>query len=72
VICGGPQLGHRYTRHLDFLADARELIYYDARGRGMTPLGDSSERTFARAVADLEGLRAGLGLKRYVAGRPPA
>ena len=48
-------------RQLDFLADARELIYSDARGSGMTPLGDSSELTFARAVADLEGLRAGLG-----------
>ena len=65
VICGGPQLGHRYMRQLDFLADARELIYYDARGSGMTPLGDSSELTFAHAVADLEGLRAGLGLERF-------
>jgi proline iminopeptidase len=65
VICGGPQLGHRYMRRLDFLADARELIYYDARGSGMTPLGASSELTFARAVADLEGLRAGLGLERF-------
>ena len=65
VICGGPQLGHRYMRQLDFLADARELIYYDARGRGMTPLGDSSELTFARAVTDLEGLRAGLGFERF-------
>ena len=65
VICGGPQLGHRYMRQLDFLADARELIYYDARGSGMTPLGAASELTFARAVADLEGLRAGLGLERF-------
>ena len=65
LICGGPQLGHSYMRQLDFLADARELIYYDARGSGMTPLGASSELTFARAVADLEGLRAGLGLERF-------
>lgn len=65
VICGGPQLGHRYMRQLDFLADEFELIYYDARGSGMTPLGDSSELTFARAVADLEGVRAGLGLQRF-------
>jgi proline iminopeptidase len=65
VICGGPQLGHRYMRQLDFLADRRELIYYDARGSGMTPFGDFSELTFARAVDDLEGLRARLGLERF-------
>jgi proline iminopeptidase len=65
MVCGGPQLGHRYMRRLDFLADEHELIYYDARGSGQTELGDSSELTFARAVADLEGLRAGLGLERF-------
>lgn len=64
VICGGPQLGHRYMRQLDFLADVRELIYYDARGSGGTEVGDAQELTFARAVADLEGLRAGLGIER--------
>jgi pimeloyl-ACP methyl ester carboxylesterase len=52
-------------RQLDFLADARELIYYDARGSGRTDLGDARELTFAGAVADLEGLRAGLGLERF-------
>jgi proline iminopeptidase len=65
VVCGGPQLGHRYMRQLDFLADARELIYYDARGSGQTDVGDTQELTFARAVTDLEGLRAGLGIERF-------
>lgn len=65
VVCGGPQLGHRYMRRLDFLADEHELIYYDARGSGKTDVGDSSDLTFARAVADLEGLRAGLGIERF-------
>jgi proline iminopeptidase len=65
MVCGGPQLGHRYMRRLDFLADEHELIYYDARGSGQTELGDSSELTFARAVADLEGLRAGLGIEQF-------
>ena len=65
VVCGGPQLGHGYMRQLDFLADAREVIYYDARGSGQTEVGDSQELTFARAIADLEGLRAGLGLERF-------
>ncbi len=64
VICGGPQLGHHYMRRLDFLADAHELIYYDARGSGKTEMGDPSALTFASAVADLEGLRAGLGIER--------
>ena len=65
VVCGGPQLGHRYMRRLDFLADVRELIYYDARGSGQTDVGDTQELTFARAVADLEGLRAGLGIEHF-------
>jgi len=65
VVCGGPQLGHRYMRQLDFLADARELIYYDARGSGQTDVGDTQELTFARAIADLEGLRAGLGIEQF-------
>jgi proline iminopeptidase len=65
VVCGGPQLGHRYMRQLDFLADARELIYYDARGSGQTDVGDPHELTFARAIADLEGLRAGLGIEQF-------
>jgi len=65
VVCGGPQLGHRYMRRLDVLADEHELIYYDARGSGKTDLGDLQELTFARAIADLEGLRAGLGIEQF-------
>ena len=64
VISGGPQLGHRYMRRLDLLANEHELIYYDARGSGQTELGDSPV-TFAQAVTDLDGLRAGLGLERF-------
>jgi pimeloyl-ACP methyl ester carboxylesterase len=52
-------------RQLDFLADARELIYYDARGSGQTDVGDTQDLTFARAIADLEGLRAGLGIVQF-------
>ena len=64
VVCGGPQLGHRYMRRLDFLADAYELVYHDARGSGQTELG-ASELSLARAVADLEALRAALGIERF-------
>ena len=65
VVCGGPQLGHHYMRRLDVFADYHELIYYDARGSGQTELGEASELTFARAVTDLERLRAGLGIERF-------
>jgi proline-specific peptidase len=64
LLCGGPQLGHSYMRHFDFLADTHECIYYDARGSGKSPLGNPSELSAAGAVADAEGLRAGLGLER--------
>jgi proline iminopeptidase len=65
VVCGGPQLGHAYLRSLDSLADEREVIYYDARGSGQTPVGDLAQLTFAGAIEDLEGLRNALGLKRF-------
>jgi len=64
MVCGGPQLGHRYLRRLDALADAYELIYFDARGSGYTEVGDPSELSFAGAIADLDGLRAALGIER--------
>jgi proline iminopeptidase len=51
-------------RVLDYLADAYELIYYDARGSGRSPFGDAPDFTVARAVADLEAIRAGLGIDR--------
>ena len=66
LVCGGPQLGHDYMRTLDFLADAYEVIYFDARGSGRTPLGDVGELTLGSAVADLEALRIALGLEKFV------
>jgi pimeloyl-ACP methyl ester carboxylesterase len=64
VVCGGPQLGHHYLRRLDVLADAYELIYFDARGSGHTEMGDPSELSFAGATADLDSIRAALGIER--------
>lgn len=63
LLCGGPQLGHAYMRHFDFLASTYECIYYDARGSGNSPRGNASELTAAGAVADVEELRAGLGIE---------
>lgn len=65
VVCGGPQLGHTYLRSLDALSDEREVVYYDARGSGLTHLGDPAQLTFAGAVEDLEGLRDALGFERF-------
>lgn len=65
VVCGGPQLGHTYLRSLDALSDEREVVYYDARGSGLTHLGDPAQLTFAGAVEDLEGLRNALGFERF-------
>jgi len=64
VVCGGPQLGHRYLRPLDVLSDSYELFYFDARGSGDTELGDPSELSFTGAIADLDGLCSALGLER--------
>jgi proline iminopeptidase len=63
VVHGGPGMGHDYMRGLDVLADGRQLIYYDQRGSGGTPLGDPDRVTFAGSIADLEGLREALGIE---------
>jgi proline iminopeptidase len=63
VVHGGPGMGHDYMRGLDVLADGRQLIYYDQRGSGETPLGDPDRVTFAGSIADLEGLREALGIE---------
>jgi len=64
VIHGAIGLGSTYMRALDPWADELGLTYYDQRGSGETPLGDVERVSFAGGVADLEGLRRGLGLDR--------
>jgi proline iminopeptidase len=64
VVHGGPGLGHRYMRGVDFLADEYRVIFYDQRGSGRTELGDPDNVTFAGALADLEAVRRGLGIER--------
>jgi proline iminopeptidase len=64
VIHGAIGLGSTYMRALDPWADELGLTYYDQRGSGETPLGDVERVSFAGGVADLEGLRRGLGLER--------
>jgi proline iminopeptidase len=64
VIHGAIGLGSTYMRALDSWADELGLTYYDQRGSGETPVGDVQRVSFAGGVADLDGLRRGLGLDR--------
>ena len=64
VLHGAIALGSTYMRPLDDWSDAFQVIQYDQRGSGETPLGDVGKVTFAGAVADLDGLRSALELDR--------
>jgi proline iminopeptidase len=64
VVHGAIGLGATYMRSLDRWADAFQLVYYDERGSGGTPLGDPEKISFAGAIDDLDGLRAALGIGR--------
>ena len=64
VLHGAIGLGARYMRGLDRWADAFQLVYYDQRGSGGTPLGDLQRVSFPGALDDLDGLRNALGIDR--------
>jgi proline iminopeptidase len=68
VVHGGTMYGHAYFHDspaLDSLVNNRRIIYYDQRGRAFSPeLKPGQSCSFADAVADLEALRAHLGLER--------
>jgi proline iminopeptidase len=65
VLHGGPGADHEYLRPgFDALADGRELIYYDQRGGGRSPVPRDVPVGWTEHVADLEGLRADWGLAR--------
>jgi proline iminopeptidase len=64
VIHGAIGLGATYMRDLDRWADAFQLVHYDQRGSGGTPVGDPARVSFAGAIDDLDGLRAALGVDR--------
>lgn len=52
-------------RDLGPLAEGRRVVFYDLRGRGRSPVMPAdAEPRLADDVADLEGLRARLGLER--------
>lgn len=65
VLHGGPGADHGYLLPgFDALADGRELIYYDQRGGGRSPVPREVPVGWTEHVADLEALRAQWGLRR--------
>jgi proline iminopeptidase len=65
VLHGGPGAHHDYLLPgFDALADGRELIYYDQRGGGRSPVTRDVAVGWTEHVADLEALRTSWGLER--------
>jgi proline iminopeptidase len=64
VVHGAIGLGATYMRDLDRWARECQLVYYDQRGSGGTPVGDPTRVSFKGAIDDLDGLRAGLAIDR--------
>lgn len=65
VLHGGPGAHHDYLLPgFDDLATGRELIYYDQRGGGQSPVTRDTPVGWREHVADLEELRKQWGLKQ--------
>ena len=65
ILHGGPGAHHDYLLPgFDALADGRELVYYDQRGGGRSPVARDVPVGWREQVADLEALRAHWGLGR--------
>jgi proline iminopeptidase len=65
VLHGGPGAHHDYLLPaFDALAKDRELIYYDQRGGGQSPVPRDTPVGWREQVADLEELRRQWGMER--------
>ena len=65
VLHGGPGASHDYLLPgFDALAGGRELIYYDQRGGGRSPVARDVPVGWSEQVADLDALREEWGLRR--------
>ncbi len=65
VLHGGPGAHHDYLLPgFDALADGHELIYYDQRGGGRSPVSRDTPVGWREHVADLEALRQHWGLEQ--------
>ena len=65
VLHGGPGAHHDYLLPgFDALARGRELIYYDQRGGGQSPVSRETPVGWREQVADLDELRQAWGLEQ--------
>jgi len=65
VLHGGPGASHDYLLpQYDLLAPGRSLLYYDQRGGGQSPVPRDTPVGWQEHVADLDSIRADLGLER--------
>jgi proline iminopeptidase len=65
VMPGGPRFGYAHLRPgFDLLAEEQEVIYYDERGSGASPVGDRDLVTTAGTLSDLDALLDGLAITR--------
>jgi proline iminopeptidase len=65
VLHGGPGASHDYLLpQYDLLAQGRSLFYYDQRGGGQSPVSRDTPVGWQEHVADLDSIRADLGLER--------
>ena len=65
VLHGGPGAHHDYLLpQYDRLATGRELLYYDQRGGGRSPVPRETPVGWQGHVADLEAIRGALALER--------
>jgi proline iminopeptidase len=65
VLHGGPGAHHDYLLpNFDALARGRELIYYDQRGGGRSPVPRETPVGWREHVADLEALRQQWGMEQ--------
>jgi proline iminopeptidase len=65
VLHGGPGAHHDYLLpQYDLLATGRELFHYDQRGGGRSPVSREVPVGWRDHVADLEAIRADLGVER--------
>ena len=65
ILHGGPGAHHDYLLPaFDTLAQRRQLIYYDQRGGGRSPVPRDTPVGWREQVADLEDLRSQWGLER--------
>ena len=67
LVClpGGPGRASEYLGDLGGLPGSRQLVQADTRGTGASASADPSTYRCDRLVADVEALRAHLGLERF-------